>query len=590
MKHQPIDYKKLSLAAFSRFSSTKTIQKMGRFPVDALLYATNLHECYRIYDAQVGKPLFLKILLESAHAIEEQRSQLFKEAQILSAIEHPYIAKYQEHGRYEGRAGLITHYYDGITLRQFLKEENPSIDEAFFFLQQLASALDYLHRQKILHGDLKPENILILPQLELRLVDFGIARLLGQQIDHKVQQLAGTLLYMSPEQQNQADLSQSSDLYSFAIIAFELLTGRLSHGLVKLASLPHALQKTFAKALSHDPQARFPSAMSFVDALRVHKNNLSGKISAQIRPATLAHRLLSPPLQERSSTNTCVTVAFTAPPHFWPLSALWLVRGSERRNALAPPPTSPPTSPHHASPIYALMLESGSTQPESYIALHRVSSLLEYYLDQLYEEQLAIDHFLAKVHTTIKELLAETAQIDLATLSTHHSSALPKRSLNRTSLAQKPKGSALFLTIDLGANRLDLYPLVGDFLLLQKSKVASSKEEESEKKTFFTEETLSSSAADLTRPSQSARSLELEQLEALWIPTSHMPRDESTTKKASQIIEGFDGTHQLQLTERLCRELSEHASLYHKGQLLNRLHRVPRKVAMISIFPNVCPK
>lgn len=362
MKNKRPKTDQITQAAIGHFTQQTLPEKIGRFWVDCLLYQNTTHDCYRCFDDERGQSVFIKLLNKGQGSLPTHIVHLQRESNILSALHHPYISKYIEHGNYNGCAGLVTQYYDGITLRQLLQEENPSIDEAYSILEQMAAALSYLHKNNIIHNDLKPENVLVLPSGSIRIVDFGIAQTLTKPIDRKVQQLAGTLLYMSPEQQDPSlTLSTSSDLYSFAIIAYELITGRLCHGMVKLASLPPPIQKIFAKALQTDPENRFSHPLSFMDELKAHKGTLSSKVSAQLRPIVLAQNLVDAPKSFTNPYNPRQQIhqSCSLPPHFWPLAATWTAGDS------------------HEDP-WSIFIEAQTTNVSSYIQLHQLVGALYY--------------------------------------------------------------------------------------------------------------------------------------------------------------------------------------------------------------------
>lgn len=280
------------------FPLSELPRQIGSYVVERLIVSTPYHEIFRGFDPQKKIPVFIKRLSEHSLVSDSQARESFsKQVRILRMINHPNIGGLIQAGMADGRPYLVCEYIDGISLREFLIHQIPQPSEALCILRQIASALSYLHQRQIIHNDLKPENILISTQLKATLVDFSIAQSLERDQDRKIQKLAGTLLYMSPEQQSQSSLSVASDLYSFAIIAYELITGRLSHGMIQLAFLCQPLQSIFAKALQNDPKLRFKDASEFLLAIECAKDSIAG-IHLPIRKN--AHPLLL------DSTNCCM--------------------------------------------------------------------------------------------------------------------------------------------------------------------------------------------------------------------------------------------------------------------------------------------
>jgi serine/threonine protein kinase len=252
--------------------------RIGSYIVEALIESNAYHECYRGFDPVKKIPVFIKRLTNHAQQSQGPAKDHFsREIRFLRTLNHPHLCHMLQAGMENGRSYLVCPYISGITLREFLLKELPRPSESLSIIRQIASALSYLHTKQIIHNDLKPENILITPSLEAILIDFSISAHLGGHQDRKVNQLAGTLLYMSPERQSHtAVTSIASDLYSFAIICYELLTGHLSYGMIQLANLPIPLQPVFARGLQNDPRLRYQSIDQFLLEIERHKESLAG--------------------------------------------------------------------------------------------------------------------------------------------------------------------------------------------------------------------------------------------------------------------------------------------------------------------------
>lgn len=546
MKKKSIDTKQVTEAAVSHFHSIYRTGKIGHLLIDALLSQGAIHDCYRVFDPRRSKTLFLKILNQKQGALPSSLASLEKEAKILASLSHPCLVEYVEHGSFEGRLGLLCEYYDSITLRHFLEEENPSIDEAFSLLEQIAGVLSYLHQNEIIHSDLKPENILVLPSGEIRLVDLGIAQFINSQVVKKVKRLAGTLLYMSPEQHEQeGKLSYSSDLYSLAIIAFELVTGRLSHGVVKLTALPAVLQKTFAKALHPDPTKRFDSALSFLDALKAHRKAFSSKISAQIRPITLTKGLLDPPLFQAdapSNQGASKAISFTIPPHFWPMSALWLTKKNSK-----------------SGQSYALLVESASTCPDSYIALHRHYCFFQNILAQLSEKSLSE----AQALSQLKEPCAFLTE-------SSHFLTKESESTNTTGTT----ACSFLLVIDSHWKNISFYPISGTTRSFMRARQLGTISEQA-----LSQDSLKANPAE---DNSACFQFSLEEQEAIWFFTSHLSQSNTDMQWLRSCL-SQEGFRSQEFALRLAREASERASKELSILPGASMQRTPKKVGVCTL-------
>ena len=162
-------------------------------------------------------------------------------------------------------------FVQGLSLKQFIEQKTFSQTKAIEIVLQVAYALSHLHSHGIIHRDLKPENILITEEGQIKVIDFGIAQLIGdsqQTVTMQRSGLMGTPLYMSPEQLGDPpQVNFSSDLYSLGLIAYELLLGRLSHGVVQIALLPTKLRPVIERTLDFNPNKRYGKVDEFITHL-----------------------------------------------------------------------------------------------------------------------------------------------------------------------------------------------------------------------------------------------------------------------------------------------------------------------------------
>ena len=214
------------------------------------------------------EPLVVKTLSSSYVSRPEMVQQFMHEAQIIEMTNHPNIIELYGHGEWEEGVYIATEFIQGLTLRQMILQQAMSLKRAVEIIIQIGHALTHLHVHGIIHRDLKPENILLTMQGGVKVVDFGISQLYTAKTGEEMKRLLGTPAYMSPEQQkNPQAVSFSTDIFALGVITYELILGRLSHGMIHLSMMPKNIQPVLAKALQPDPKKRYEDIVDFVKAL-----------------------------------------------------------------------------------------------------------------------------------------------------------------------------------------------------------------------------------------------------------------------------------------------------------------------------------
>ena len=191
-------------------------------------------EVYRAEDLRLDRTVALKILTHSAQD-EEARRRFVQEAKALSALNHPNIATIYEIDEARGVHFIAMEYISGRSLRTILDERPLSVAEALAFAIPVAEALGNAHDKSIVHRDIKPNNIMVSDEGYVKVLDFGLAKLIveGADPDHtqttmvtRAGTLWGTVGYMSPEQAMGVTLDQRSDIFSFGVVLYELVAGQ----------------------------------------------------------------------------------------------------------------------------------------------------------------------------------------------------------------------------------------------------------------------------------------------------------------------------------------------------------------------------
>lgn len=180
----------------------------------------------------------------------------YTERQILANLDHPYISRLFDGGTTEdGLPYLILEYVNGERIDYFCDAHNLSIDERLQLFLKVCSAVQYAHEHNVIHRDLKPSNILITPEGNPKLLDFGVAKLLDQEVQSSIRAITGPLWmtpeYASPEQVQGQAASTSTDVYSLGILLYELLSGHHPHRISNL--LPHEVLRAICEIEPQKP-------------------------------------------------------------------------------------------------------------------------------------------------------------------------------------------------------------------------------------------------------------------------------------------------------------------------------------------------
>ncbi len=268
-------------------------QRIGRYRIDRLLGSGSMGNVYLAHDADLDRPVAVKTLRDLA--LDPETRELFlsrfqNEARAAALLQHPNIVQIFDVGDDpEVGAYLVFEYVDGHTLKQALKERGPlSRDELLDLAQQVGDALATAHSAGVIHRDLKPENLLITNNGQVKLADFGIARIPNADLT-KEGQFLGTPCYAAPETLRSGEYSEQSDLFSFGAVIYEAACGErafpgtealaVAHKVMstdpvppseanRAAAIPTALDAAILRALRKSPSDRYASARTFVSALK----------------------------------------------------------------------------------------------------------------------------------------------------------------------------------------------------------------------------------------------------------------------------------------------------------------------------------
>ena len=301
-------------------------------------------------------PLLATILVRSGWAIAT-KERFRREAWLRSGnLSHPNIVTIHEFNDSGEVMFIAMEFVDGQTLAQRMNEPKLPLGFVLSTVRSAADALDFAHASNIVHRDVKPANFLITKQGLLKITDFGIAKMLDNDVSlTNTGMVIGTVQYMSPEQIGAQSVTGRSDQFSLAVIAYEMLTGQrpfqgnswasMIHSIMSTEPLPlnkyridlgDAATEVLRKALSKDPAARFTTCREFSDALERSILGSTDQRATLLFPQGSDHEtaLMNAPL-----TLPAITVAKATTP-----VAKAPVMTAER-NPVAPPVTPPPAPP-----------------------------------------------------------------------------------------------------------------------------------------------------------------------------------------------------------------------------------------------------
>ncbi len=256
------------------FSSDHPPKKIGPYQIEALLEKGGTSLLYLGIHPETKDPITVKVLFPEFVSNPEMVQRFLTEASIIALADHPNIVKLYGQGEWEGGLYIAMEFIQGISLKHYLMRNLISLKHGLELVMEISMALCHLHAHGIIHRDLKPENILVTESGGVKVIDFGISQVMT---DHQEDPLSskrriiGTPIYMSPEQKNDpSSTSYPSDIYSLAIITYELVLGKLCHGQIHLSIMPRGLQKILAKALQQKPEDRYQDIVDFMTDLSAY--------------------------------------------------------------------------------------------------------------------------------------------------------------------------------------------------------------------------------------------------------------------------------------------------------------------------------
>ena len=269
--------------------------RVGAYEIVSSLGAGGMGEVYRARDSRLNREVALKVLPDIFAADPERLARFEREAQALAALRHPHIATIYGIEEKDSVRALVLELVEGDTLEERIKQGALPVDEAARLARQIADALEAAHEQGIVHRDLKPANIKVTPDGDVKVLDFGLAKLgepggaseagapalslsptmTSPALMTGMHVLLGTAGYMAPEQARGKTADKRADIWAFGVVLYEMLTGSRAfegetvtevagaviHKNIDLATLPPntppLIRMVIGRCLQKDPKQRF---------------------------------------------------------------------------------------------------------------------------------------------------------------------------------------------------------------------------------------------------------------------------------------------------------------------------------------------
>lgn len=280
-----------------------TGELVGHFEVIRQVGRGGMGEVFLARDKNLERDVAVKILPKDFTADTSRVNRFIREAKAASALNHPNILTIHEIGEFEGTRFIASEFVDGQTLTTFISSERLSLKKILDIAKQIVSALQTAHEAGIVHRDIKPDNVMIRRDRLVKVLDFGLAKLLENDASAKSANpslnstipglIMGTPNYMSPEQARGTDIDFRTDIFSFGVVLYEMLAGKLPFGGESvndvIASVltkdpislrevndevPPELERIVEKCLQKDKQDRYQTAKSLSDELENFSEDL----------------------------------------------------------------------------------------------------------------------------------------------------------------------------------------------------------------------------------------------------------------------------------------------------------------------------
>lgn len=281
-----------------------TTEAVSHYQILKKLGEGGMGEVYLAEDTLLRRRVAIKFLARQLMSEERAKKRFLREAHIVASLDHPNICAIHEIGEEDGRRFAVMQYVEGETLDAQMRHESLRLDQVLAIATQIVAALVEAHEHGIVHRDIKPQNIIVNARGQVKVLDFGLSKLVQDDHDSEAKTVSlvtesgmviGTIPYMSPEQVQGEDLDGRSDLFSFGTLLYELVTGEQPFsrpsGKVSMISailayeppplnsykpsVPQGLEEIVRNCLKKKREERYQSAKQLLSDLNTLRRSLS---------------------------------------------------------------------------------------------------------------------------------------------------------------------------------------------------------------------------------------------------------------------------------------------------------------------------
>lgn len=249
-------------------------QFLGRYEIIEQIGTGGMGEVYLATDQKLDRQVAIKILNEKFSQDNSNLKRFMQEAKSASALNHPNILTIYEFGEAENVHFIVSEFIEGETLREIIRESKLELSEILDISIQITEALSAAHKVHLVHRDIKPENVMIRPDGYVKILDFGLAKLIqskqpfvGLEAEDAKQNnttkgvIMGTVNYMSPQQAKGEKVDERTDIFSLGVVIYEMITGRTPFA-------GDSMSETFANLINQEPQPLSHFAPNVPDELQ----------------------------------------------------------------------------------------------------------------------------------------------------------------------------------------------------------------------------------------------------------------------------------------------------------------------------------
>ncbi len=270
-----------------------TLTRLGKYEIIAKIGQGGMGEVYRAHDPILGRDVAIKTMLsEPGVEQEELRKRFIREAQSAARLNHPNIVTVHDFGEDQGRMYIAMELLEGADLKEVIFGPQLSVEAQLSLMEQVCDGLAFAHAKDVIHRDLKPANIHVSAVGQVKIMDFGLARVSSSNVT-RAGMILGTPNYMAPEQVKAEKVTARSDVFALGAVFYELLSGRKSFDAESLAGVlyqvmqsqpepleqvrpeaPRALCEVVRRAMEKEPSRRYADAAELREALRLARRSM----------------------------------------------------------------------------------------------------------------------------------------------------------------------------------------------------------------------------------------------------------------------------------------------------------------------------